>query len=722
MTMTEAFRPPREDLVRAQPGGYEVVRIEGDGDSTPVMRGHFGVFDQWTEINSMFEGNFMESMAPGAFKKTMNENASNMRSLFNHGHDPTMGDQVLGRIAELREDDTGGYYEVELFRSVPPLIMEGLEAGQYGASFRFNVLRETRDENPGKSDHNPKGLPERVVKEANVREFGPVTFPAYAGASAGLRSMTDEYLVERMGLSMPTRDVPDAPSEGAGQEPPPPERRETVPDEPRKDSVMNTNLTLPELESRAVEIKDELALMDADLGTGIPDDTQKKRMDDLTKEFDEVVAQVAAKKERIALLERVGSKITEAPKDTATERGVTSFQTIRQPEDIWDLSTVRGAYDDPTYAKKQLTDRAHRAVDEIRLATIENVASHEDRTERAHDLISNHDSENGDVARRVLVAGHPDYEEAFWRTMMGRPLTSKQSWALDRAFELERALGQATAGYAVPIALDPTVSLTSNGVVNPMRAVARVVTVAGSTWKGVNSAGITASYDAEAAEVSDDTPTLTQPSTTVLTARAFVPFSIESEDWTDLRAELTREFQDAKDSLESNRFTLGTGSPQPQGFTVGATNLATTAGTAAMVLADLDTLTDCLPPRYQPGAVMMANRSVGSKIRQIARTTGVTSEWAPTGDGLPPQLLGYPYYENSAMVATPTTSAALTVAVGDFQKGFVIVDRIGMNVESIPHLFHTSSNLPSGQRGLFAFWRNTSVVRDINAIRILKVL
>ena len=43
--------------------------------------------------------------------------------------------------------------------------------------------------------HNPHGLPERTVKEAKVPEFGPVTFPAYAGATAGVRSMTDDFLM-----------------------------------------------------------------------------------------------------------------------------------------------------------------------------------------------------------------------------------------------------------------------------------------------------------------------------------------------------------------------------------------------------------------------------------------------------------------------------------------------------------------------------------------------
>jgi hypothetical protein len=67
----------------------------------------------------------------------------------------------------------------------------------YGASHRFSVLREDIVEKPEPSPSNPRGLQERTVKEARlIPEFGPVTFPAYAGATAG--------------RSQPHRRVPEA--------------------------------------------------------------------------------------------------------------------------------------------------------------------------------------------------------------------------------------------------------------------------------------------------------------------------------------------------------------------------------------------------------------------------------------------------------------------------------------------------------------------------------
>lgn len=188
---------PTDNLVR---GVFPGVELRAEGTSTaPAMVGHFAVFNQWTEIDSYWEGQFLERFVPGAFKKTMVENRDRMRVLFQHGMDPQIGDKPLGAIDLLREDETGANYEVSLLDAsyVREDVLPGLRAGVYGASFRFASMREEWVEDPGVSEHNPKGLPERTIKEARVAEFGPVTFPAYDGASAGVRSLTDEFVLER---------------------------------------------------------------------------------------------------------------------------------------------------------------------------------------------------------------------------------------------------------------------------------------------------------------------------------------------------------------------------------------------------------------------------------------------------------------------------------------------------------------------------------------------
>jgi HK97 family phage prohead protease len=228
MTDTETPALPREDLLRAVSSAPEFRDASEDGGS-PTLVGHFAVFDQWTEISSAWEGNFRERFAPGAFKKTISDNRSKMRLLFQHGQDPQVGDKPIGAITDMREDDTGAYYEATLFDGIPPLVMDGLRAGQYGASFRFRAMREDIVHPTDATDENPELLTERTIKEAKVMEFGPVTFPAYAGATAGVRSLTDAFILrcfeqdpeklrsmfeQAQELDAETGDQEDAPPEG----------------------------------------------------------------------------------------------------------------------------------------------------------------------------------------------------------------------------------------------------------------------------------------------------------------------------------------------------------------------------------------------------------------------------------------------------------------------------------------------------------------------------
>src|SRR5437868_723201 len=97
---TKAEKPPRDGLFRAVMPGVEFRDSKVDG-SLGMLEGHFAVYDQWTEINSAFEGHFLERFAPGAFDKTFSESRESMRVLFQHGFDPVVGDKPLGPIQTL---------------------------------------------------------------------------------------------------------------------------------------------------------------------------------------------------------------------------------------------------------------------------------------------------------------------------------------------------------------------------------------------------------------------------------------------------------------------------------------------------------------------------------------------------------------------------------------------------------------------------------------------
>lgn len=194
-----ASTPPKDHLLRAVYPGVEFASTDANDDSIGTLTGHFAVWNEWIEVNSVFEGHFMERFSPGAFKKTFSERQSRMRCIFRHGLDPQIGQKVLGPVERLEEDDHGASYVVPLFdTSYNRDLLPGLKAGQYGSSFEFGIVKQEYKRRPQRSDFNPNGLDERTVTEAFVTEFGPCTFPQYAGTTAGVRSVTDDIMRERL--------------------------------------------------------------------------------------------------------------------------------------------------------------------------------------------------------------------------------------------------------------------------------------------------------------------------------------------------------------------------------------------------------------------------------------------------------------------------------------------------------------------------------------------
>jgi HK97 family phage major capsid protein len=237
---------------------------------------------------------------------------------------------------------------------------------------------------------------------------------------------------------------------------------------------------------------------------------------------------------------------------------------------------------------------------------------------------------------------------------------------------------------------------------------------------------VVASRDLEFEEVSDDSPTLAQPTATVTKAQAFIPFSIEvGQDWGSLESEMARLIQDAKDVEEATAFATGAGTGvNPQGVLTGATSTVA-AGTAAFTVAHGYALLEALPARFRPNAVFVANLTQYNRIRQLD-TAGGANLWVQnltqgigndaTGN-IGATFLGKPAYESSVMSSVLTAGAKLMI-FGDFRY-FLIVDRIGMTVEIVPHLFGATNQRPIGSRGLLAYWRNTSRVLSTAAFKTL---
>lgn len=808
-------RPPKDGLYRARPRlSIRAADIANGDEAMPVMEGHFAVFNEWTEIHSYWEGNFMERIAPGAFKKTFSEQRDSMKVLFNHGMDFGIGDKPLGPIEDLREDDIGAFYAVQLLAAdyVRELV-PGLEANLYGASFRFRVIREEWVDDVEPHDENPKGLPERTLKELQVPEFGPVTFPAYPNATAGLRSMTDEFLIARFAddqeqfdrllqdaadpehfkelepvrsirnaprlprpTDFPSRtdDAPPAPP--AAEEPSPddaplpsdappaddaapeggdtppaagePEQQDTAPPEgaDRSDAVTPepgaatdpdedaraaaqpqetpTTMTLTELRARLEEIRSRLTTIDSEHGDAELPTAAQTEHDNLVAEERSVTERIQGiETRRTAERDRVAAA---AGRDAQRESGA-HFNTPPEREaDPYDREAVhkraRGASSDRARAGI-LRDAALRAVDEEKVlfhqrrSTDEAVKEHISQLLRREDRLPNTRSE---VADRILATGSELYQRSFVKAISGAALDNDEIRAL-------ASFTAANGGYAVPYQLDPTIIHTSNLAVNPFRRISRVETTLTNEWRGVTSGSVTPVYAAEGAEVPDGTPTLGQPIANPERVHAFVPFTIEIEgDWSAALDEMAELISDGKDEVEAQKFLTGAGhaSNEPEGLLTGATTTVATTGAAAFAVGDLSKLEEALPPRFRALARMVASRNVYNRVRGFD-TQGGAALWKYLEEGLRndragntgAQILGYPAEEASTMTSTLTTGQKIAV-LGDFRH-FLIVDRIGMHVEIVPMLFGAAGR-PTGQRGLYAIWRNTSKVLIPNAFRVLQ--
>lgn len=337
--------------------------------------------------------------------------------------------------------------------------------------------------------------------------------------------------------------------------------------------------------------------------------------------------------------------------------------------------------------------------------------------------------DHGDrLARHIIATGRPEYRTGFSKVMSGHPemVLPEEARALQEA--RAASLTGNAGGFAVPYTIDTTIIDTGAGSVNPMRQIATVKSITTNKWTGVSSAGVTASYKAEAAQVGDNAPTLAAPTIDAERADAFVPFSIEvGQDWVGMESDIRAMFQVAKDDLEAVKFFTGagSGSEEPTGIVTALDGTASEVapGTAeTFASGDVYALETALPAKHRTRASWTANKAIYNSIRQFD-TNGGSAMWERIGAGQPSQLLGYSAYEASAMDGAFDAAADadnFLLILGDFSK-YYIVDRIGMSVELVPHLFATANNRPSGQRGLLAMWRNGGGCVDINAFRMLNV-
>jgi phage head maturation protease len=202
-------KAPRTNLVRAMPQGFEVRATDGTSSPNDFFM-TFSKFNQWYEVSSAWEGDFMERVLPGSFTDTIRDDGKAFRVLYDHGMDPSIGNKPLGPVRTYEERVDGPYVDGpfldtsynkdELIPMLTGRLLDGSTVGsQLGASFRFEVLDDHWSMQPKVTSWNPKGLPQRSIKKTRTFEAGPVTFPASPGAEAAARSLSDEWLARLIG-------------------------------------------------------------------------------------------------------------------------------------------------------------------------------------------------------------------------------------------------------------------------------------------------------------------------------------------------------------------------------------------------------------------------------------------------------------------------------------------------------------------------------------------
>lgn len=418
-----------------------------------------------------------------------------------------------------------------------------------------------------------------------------------------------------------------------------------------------------------------------------------------------------------------------SPGSSQAGRGDYDRDSILEPDSIedcrfrnpWDMSEVRTWGREPGAVADEYRARA--------LAAISKMPGASDKIRQAGtEIIERFDSKDSRLARHCLVTSSPAYLRAWSKLATNKPhtLSPDEQRAL-AAVEEYRAMSltDSQGGYLVPFQLDPTVIVTSSGVLSEIRSAARTVVATGDVWHGVSSSNVSWSFDAEGTEVSDDSPSFAQPAIPNYMARGFIPISIEaSMDEQNVAQTVGELLAGGKQDLEGTKFITGSGTGEPTGIITALVAsdpsvIVNSITTDTFALADIYALQGALPARYRQNASWLANNLIYNKTRQFD-TAGGAGLWAHLGEGRPRVLLERDVLEAEAMDGTIDADAEnYALVIGDF-RNFVITDRLGMAIEFLPHLVGANRR-PTGQRGWFAYYRTGSDSVNDNAFRLLDV-
>jgi HK97 family phage prohead protease len=159
------------------------IRVDRSGEKPKIV----GYAARFNELSSPlgWGGWFVEKITPGAFTKALE--SSDIRALFNHDSNKVLGRSSAGTL-RVFEDEAGLRYEI-----TPPSaqwvedLLISLERGDIReSSFQFEIESDEWDE-------SQEPWQRTITAVKRLWDVGPVTFPAYPTATAGLRSAEEVY-------------------------------------------------------------------------------------------------------------------------------------------------------------------------------------------------------------------------------------------------------------------------------------------------------------------------------------------------------------------------------------------------------------------------------------------------------------------------------------------------------------------------------------------------
>ena len=225
---------------------------------------------------------------------------------------------------------------------------------------------------------------------------------------------------------------------------------------------------------------------------------------------------------------------------------------------------------------------------------------------------------------------------------------------------------------------------------SPMRQICAIETISTDALDLIDDhTSLTAGWTAETTVISTDTATPTIAKRNIPThelyAQPKATQKLVDDAAIDVEGWLAGKIADIFGRTQNSAFVSGNGVGQPRGILTYASGTSwgqiqqVNSGTSGQVTADsLITLFYSLKDAYMRRANFLMNRSTIQQVRLLKATTNQYI-WQPSlVAGSPDTLLGVPVYMAADM---PVAAAgSLSVAVGDFQSAYQIVDRQGISI------------------------------------------